>query len=621
MLLVKDKNMKKLGILENAFNISPGLKVNEAWTLSFQLPRSDLKNNLCNHFNYIDVTGDSGTYYGLYRIMPTETKFSVDTDNIIYTCEHVFSTLLDDVIDGYLQIGGIKTADTINALLALQTTSNWVLGKCDFERYFEYSFENENGLLAPLLSIPASFGEAYEFTFDTNVYPWVLNLIRPSNVPQSEIRKYKDLAEFSKISDPSNIINYLIPKGAGEGVNQLSIASVNEGVKYIKDDDSITKWGRKSYIWVDKRYTDAQSLYENAIAMLKTYKEPVISTTVKSVDLSVLPEYANETKMLNSITNIIVDSEVYQARITGIKIPDLSEEWNKTYTINNKTKDISDAVTSIARKQQVMEAYSQGATNIINFQYMDNADDSHAATISFYVDNDVVNINTCELTFDTKGFRAYSQATEGGGASTQTSSSGGGTTATSNSGGGGTQTSSAGGSSTQTSSSGGGGTSGNTNINVLTSLEYPQYNNEGIVMGHAHYINVDHTHTISDHAHDVSIPDHTHNVDIPAHTHDVDIPSHTHDVSIPDHIHDVKQGIYELDSVPGNVTISVDGVAIEFSGNSADRLNLVDYLKKDDSGKIVRGKHTVEILPAGLARIEAFVILRVFISSQLGSVY
>lgn len=628
MLIVKDKNLNELGILENAYDISVKTPLNELWTASFTLPKSDDKNSLCDHFHYVEIIGDSGTNYGLYSILPINDSMGADHDNIKYTCEHVLDTLLYDIILGYHQISGKTTGESIAYILSLQTTQNWVLGECDFTNHFGYTFENENGLLAPLLSIPKSLNEEYEFSFDTTVYPWKLNLKRPSNEVKSETRYRKDMLIYDRTNDPSNLVNHVVPLGSGEGVNQLNIASVNNGNNFLKDDASIAQWGFRPYIWIDKRYTDAQSLKNDAQAFLDKWKIPKLSFKCTDLDLSVLPEYEDEKKLLGTITRVITEDYELEERIVGITIPDLSKEWEKDYEINSKVADISTAQTDIVRKQQVSDAYSQGATNILPFQYMDNADNTHPATIRFFVDDDVVNINTCELTFELKKFRAYSQATEGGGNSTQTSSSGGGTTATSSSGGGTSTSTSSGGGSTQTSSAGGGTTATSSTqtfesytitTGTPTTSEYATHMHtlgfDGSAFNHSHDI------TIDAHTHDVSIPDHAHDFSTPDHTHDVSIPDHTHNVSIPSHTHSVKQGIYELDSIPSSVTIKVDGNIVTYTQNNADRLSLVDYLSKDSNGKIVRGKHTVEILPADLARIEAFVILRVFITSQLGSVY
>ena len=84
--------MKELGVLENAYSMPVKRTVNELWTAAFTLPKSDTKNSLCDHMNYIDITSESGRYYGLYRIMPKETKMSDSEESIEYTCEHVLST-------------------------------------------------------------------------------------------------------------------------------------------------------------------------------------------------------------------------------------------------------------------------------------------------------------------------------------------------------------------------------------------------------------------------------------------------------------------------------------------------------------------------------------------------
>lgn len=608
ILIVKDKDMKEIGRLENAYGVPVRRTVNELWVAGFSLPKSDVKNALCDHMNYIDITSESGRYYGLYRIMPKETKMSATEESIEYSCEHVFSTLLDDVMPGYHQLSGMTTASAINYILGLQETQRWVLGTCDFTRYFEYAFENENGLLAPLLSLPKSFDLPYEFTFDTTVYPWQLNLIQPSNVVKSECRWGKDIKSFSDVSDPSSIVNYIVPLGAGEGVNQLTIESVNGGLNYLKDDASITKWGKCSYIWIDKRFTSAQSLKENAQSLLELWKAPTISFSCESVDLSILPEYALERKLLNSVTRTVIDGEEYEARIISESIADLSKEYEVKYTINNKLDDISTTQTDLKRKQQVNDAYSQGATNILAFSYHDNADNDTPAIISFFLDDDVVNVNTCELTYETKKFRAYSQATQGGGATTTTSSSGGGSSATSSSGGG---------TSTSTSSGGGGSTTADTNVFAgymdSTSLVAAPTGVE-----HRHAFNL--IPEVFTHNHDVTIPGHAHDFSVPEHSHDVDIPNHNHDITLESHTHSVQHGIYELEAMPTALQIKVDGTVIQLTALTSERFNIVDYLSKTD-GRIVRGKHTIEILPNALARIEADIILRVFIQSHLGNSY
>jgi len=623
LLKVYDKNMRAIGVLENAFSASVQRRANQLWTASFSLPENDPKNNLCKHFNYVEFIGASGRNYGLYRIMPKETR---KKDGIItYQCEHVLATLLDDVIDGYLQFTNYTTREVIGALLDLQTTKNWILGQCDFTRYFHYSFENENGLLAPLLSIPQPFDEPYLFTFDTTVYPWVLNLVRPSDEVKAEIRWGKDMMDFNEVVDPTEIVNYIIPKGAGEGVNQLTIESVNGGVKYLKDDASIAEWGLHKYIWVDRRFENPESLKASAQALLNQWKDPKISFECPSTDLSILPEYSHEQKILYGVTRIIVEEKEYLARIVGESISDiLGAEHDVRYEINNKLDDIATVQADIERKIEINEAYSQGATNMLAYSYCDNADPNSPAVIRFYLPEEMVRINKVLLTYETTEFRTYGRATKGGGATTATSSSGGGTTVSSSSGGGVAKSTAAGGGSTQTSSNGGGSTVSsefsNPTIFIYSSTRLPLI--DATFDNHYHAIEVNdqlnHRHIVNipSHTHTVNIPSHTHEFNIPNHTHTVTIPNHTHTVSIPNHTHEIEHGIFLLDRLPTKVTIKVDGNIVPITAIEGEDVDLIPYLSMDEAWRIRRGWHTVEIAPNDLGRINAQLITQFFIQSR-----
>lgn len=647
MLKVFSKELEPLGVLENVYNATVDREANELWHLSFSLPADDPKNELCQHFNFIDAYGDTGRYYGKYRIMPKDTKKSEDSNRITYECEHVLATLLDDVMLDYHQYTNFTTEEVLQFILELQTTEHWVLGDVQFERRFHYGFENENGLLAPILSIPKIFDEPYLFTFDTTSYPWTLNLVRPSNNVVWDIRWGRDMVNFDEVSDPEELANRIYPKGYGEGVNQLTIVDVNDGVPYVEDQESIDRWGLHSWIWVDRRFDNAENLKASAQSMLTELKNPKISFEIDAADLSVKPEYEHMKREFFTVGEIHVDDKVYKARIIGEQIR-LDEEYNPNYTVSNRINNIATTQADLERKVQVNEAYSQGATNIDSHDYQDNCDENNPAVIRFYLDEDLVNINTMNLTFEVEQFRAYSQATEGGGGITTTSASGGGTTATSSSGGGTTATSSSGGGtststqsgggSSQTSSAGGdhdhimfqttGNNPGTVSDRVAASAgAHTIYFAEGTPTQTAirtHQSSGNHSHGVSipNHSHDFSTPNHTHNVTIPNHTHDVTIPNHTHQIELPDHTHEIRHGIYKLSSLPSVVEIQVDGNTVPHSGLNGTDIDLIPYLSVDGGGKIQRGTwHEVTITPNGLARVNAQIISRFFIQSRIGGVF
>lgn len=601
--------MTKIGVLENAFDISVTRRVNELWTASFSLPKNDKKNDLCSHLYYVDITSPTGRYYGLYRIMPTMTSKSESDDKITYTCHHVLSTLMDDVLDGYHQFTNQTTRYVLQALLDRQETKHWRLGDVDFTRYFHYAFENENGLLAPILSIPEPFNEPFEFTFDTTSYPWTLNLKRAPDDVKAEIRWGKDMISFEEVSDPSSIVNYIIPKGSGEGVNRLTIADVNGGMRYLKDDESIAKWGKISYIWIDRRFEDAESLKASAQALLDKWKEPTISFTANAADLSVLPEYAHERRVLNGVTRIIVENKTYYGRIIEENIPDLSEEYNVDYKIANRLDDITTIQADIERKQQINDAYSQGATNINVIPYNENCDPNFPAIIEFPFPADMVYVNESKLRIRTSPFRTHVRATRAGGQYLRESIVEAKTTAA----GGGVTTSAGGG---QTTSAGGGvNTSsgvGDFQPGAFVLTEDPEGPNYDYHFHRLNTIHLQHRHTLTLQPHTHTVSNHTHQV--PNHTHDfsVTIPA----LNIPAHTHPMEYGIYEYDKLPTKLVVKIDGVEVPFNMLDGE-IDLTKYLRKE-GGKVTRDWHTVEVIPNDLARIDLVLINRFFCQSHVG---
>ena len=613
--------------------------------------------------HYVEITDDNtGEYIGLFRIIPANTRKLATINEVQYSLEHVLATLLNDVLFKYHQRSNFTTRDNIEYILSQQTTNHWQLGDCDITRYFHYKWENENGLLGPLFSIAEPFDEPYVWTWDTQSYPWTLNLVTPSEAPTAEIRFGKNLAEIEREVDPSNIVNRLYALGAGEGVNQLDITRVNNGRAYIENTSSIAQYGLGQYVWVDRRFEDEASLLASAQAFLDEWSLPRVSYSVKAVDLSSLTGLSIDEFTVGKVVRV-VDPEIgtFTARIVSEKKADIyGAPGDIDIGLANTKDNVGTTLADVERRQEINEVYSQGATNILNFTYQDNADSDIPATIPFYIDDDVVNVNTIELTFRTRRFRAYSQATKGGGAivkstgggggtvkstssgggTTRSTTSGGGTTATSSSGGGTSTSTQSGGGSSQTSAAGGDhrhlmfsrvGNLGPFDLNTyeaasggLIQLEASSANlsTAGSSGNHTHSVSIpSHSHNFStpNHSHSVNIPNHSHEVSIPAHTHDIDLPDHTHGIELPDHTHEVEHKIVELANTPSQVVIKVDGNIIPHTSTSGDRINLAEYLSKDSSGKVTRGRHVVEITPNSLARIEADLILRVFIQSHLGS--
>lgn len=661
-------------ILENAYDVSYEKIENEIGSIEFSMPLYDTKNAMIQALQYVELTDNEDEYIGLYRIMPSTIQKDKSNYTIKYTAMHVLGTLLDSVLFGYHELVNRTTTEVINYILGKQKTKHWVLKKCEFTRYFSYAWENENGLADALFSIPAAFDEDYIWQWNTQVYPFELSLVKPPTEPICRIQEGYNMEGFEIETDPNNLVNRVYPLGAGEGVNQLNINSVNKNVPYVEDAESIKKYGLIEYVWVDQRFTIAQALKDNALNMLKKWSIPKVSWKVKADDLIKLTDSPLDIDKLRQGTVVMINTNEYGSFNLRIKKESKSDVFGAPQELElelgNLKDDINTTMSDLNRKQQINETYSQGATNILNYSYQDNCESAYPAEIEFYLDDDVFHVNTVELTFKTKRYRGYTKAVKGGGAKTITSEAGGKSTQTSSAGGGSVRSTSAGGSSVRSTTSGGGsyqggstqgggGTSqssaagGDHNHTVMrylgdvgkdetvgTARMYqPLGSNFRVILksasmpgdivtagssgNHSHTVNIpNHSHgfniNIPAHTHNVSIPSHTHSVNIPNHTHTVQIPSHKHNVVLPEHTHPLEWGIFQASDSASRVDIIVDGTTLPKHETSQSRLNIVNYLKKTSSGKIQRGNHTIQVKPNKLARIEAQVTCRVFIQSQLG---
>ncbi|MEK4779822.1 phage tail spike protein [Bacillus sp. FSL L8-0199] len=677
MLKLYNKQLQLKAYLENAFKISYEQQFNSIWTAAFSLPLNDLKDKEITAFDFLELF-DNGKRIGMFRILPKETVKNENTKTVTYKCEHVLATLLSDVLFRYHQLSNYTTREVLEYLLSQQEIKHWRLGKCDFIRYFHYSWEHENTVLGPVFSVPKPFDEPYEWTWDDSIgnYPWTLNLVKVSNEITGEIRYRKNLKGIRKEEDPTDIITRLYCLGYGEGVNQLDISKVNPtGKPYIEAPQHIIdKYGIHKYIWADKRFENVDTLFSSGQAMLNKKCIPKVSYSVESIDYELIDPYKLEKYEVGKLIRINDEElgiEVDVRLMKKSKSDVTGNPLNMSLVIGDPIEDLGTTQADLERRQKINETYSQGATNIDSHDYNDNCDPENPAVIKFFLPEDLVNINSLILTYEIEEFRAYSKATKGGGAIVESTSAGGavvnstsaggGVVNSTSSGGGSTQTSSSGGGSTQTSTSGGGGSftseAGGGAVPSTTQKSFAEMHlmsgvpqnsvgsenwgyhlHEVVIPGdafsHSHTVNVpshkhqvnipahSHSVTIPAHTHSVQIPDHTHQISIPNHTHEINIPNHTHTISLPDHMHDIQHGIYKLSEKPSRVTVKVDGNIVPVDSTSAQNINLIPYLSKDGGGKIERNKwHEITITPDKLGRVNANIISRLFIQSRIGGTF
>lgn len=657
MLTIYNRNLKKTAILRNTYEVSYEKPVNQIWSAGFFVPLNDPNVKKINQMDYVEIKDTDGEYIGLYRILTRRTSVNSQGKYIKCECSHVLSTLMDSTIPGYKQTQrGWTTRAVIEFILSFQDVKNWRLGRCDFDRLFEYSFENQNGLADALFSITEVFAEDFMWTWDTTSYPWTINLIKPDSKPTCRVREGWNLRALEVEESPLKLINHLTALGKGDGINNVNFKRINGGKDYVEDLSSQSEYGLIEYIWKDERFTSEESLLASAQAMLDRFKRPIVTWKITAADL--IKAIPNKSTMRVPKIDELRSGKVVQLwttlfgvvnlRIVNEKKSDLfGDPGNIELEIGYIGEDINSSLADIERRMEIYKLSSVGATNKDTTSFADNCDADFPQVIPFYCEDELKRINKVLLTFKTEPYRAYSRATKGGGAIVQATAGGGGIVKATSGGGAIVKATSAGGytakstasggSSVQssTSESGGGSTSsagGDHNHLMFTYFSKlnqdaevkdvwkagstdqmvgmysfhggsPDLYTAGSSGNHNHTVPA-HTHRVSidipAHSHNFEVPNHSHDVNLPDHTHQVDLPNHSHDITLPDHIHDIDYGIYQDTNTPKKVEVRIDDKLVTtITETSVDRLDIAEFLYKDTDGKISRGWHEITIKPIG----------------------
>lgn len=588
ILEVFDKNLKRVAYLENAFEIVEDIKINSINYLNFKIPNNDPKIKFLKPFYYVKCNEN------LYRILPKVVE-TEEMEVLSVECEHVLATLLNDVIFGNVIIGnlGTYTKEVLEFILKKQRIKNWKLGRCDFSRQFEYCWENEN-LASALFSVPKPLAEDYMWTFETENYPWTINLIKldKTKKPDAYIQAKKNLLKLTKGSDSKQLFTRIYPLGYGEGVNQLTIKDVNNGIPYLQSpQDIINKYGIIETIWIDRRYENADSLRDAAKAMLEEFQEPLMEYEVdyQAIDI-------REKLSLGSKVRIIDEDDSVDDFVVGIRY-EYDDVKKTTITIANKSRTVATSIADLADRQRIEMTYSQGATQLYAQSLQVNADSKHGAEINFFIPNEMRIINKVMAKVKLESFRAYSKATEGGGGYVDSTSSGGGDYGSTSSGGG-----------EYSSTDSGGGDYGTTHgVEDVDAGTY-RYN----VIGGAGYVEI---YKVTRHEHRLSISDHSHSFSISDHSHSFSIPDHRHTITIPNHEHKIVPGIYTFGS-PKWFEKKVNGKSKGYVTATSWEYDVTKYLL-DNKKRISRGSwQSIEIIPNDLAYISIDLMLQGFVQSR-----
>src|SRR5690606_5090660 len=342
---IYDLQMRRVAMLENAFDIQYEMPMNSLWTAAFSLPANDPKNAECQPLYFAEIFDESGRIE-LFRILNSTLRKNSNGSIITYQCEHVLGTLLDDILFQYHTIGnlGVYTRDVLTYILSKQTVQRWRLGTVEFSHQFEYNWENES-LLGALFSVPKPFVDEYMWTWDTTTYPWTLNLVRPSNEVQAVVRYGTNMQGIERTIDPSNVVTRIYGLGYGEGVNQLTFAEINGGKPYLDaEPEYIEKYGLMQTVFVDRRFEYPETLMARCQALLNELKHPRITYTVQASELYALTKDPIDKFRTGAMVRVI-DKEIGEDvtfRVLNVRKQDvIGQPGNVEIEIANRPQDIA----------------------------------------------------------------------------------------------------------------------------------------------------------------------------------------------------------------------------------------------------------------------------------------
>lgn len=403
-----------------------------------------------------------------------------------------------------------------------------------------------------------------------------VRLTNLSGQVQADISGRSEVAiveSIALVDEADEVVNHVVPLGAGQGVSQLTIQTATAGsytvqtgtnqdgssYYYLEDATSVGAYGRRPRVLTMPNIrpitnSDANTVYAaNALkiaaeAYLARHLVPKVTYDVSVVGLRANISPGDTVRLVyrgivDGYTYIDIDESFYVLDIRNER--QASGARGATLTISTtaerRTADtdiIADVVNDVRALKvhvPITLAYSPVGP------YTQRIDSTHDAEFTVRIGDEVTALNYAKLRFKTAPLRSSTTAAASGGGSTAT--------AVSNTH---THSITADGGHTHSTTIGSGGAHTHAIVNSTgfpagTSTPWPD----------SHYHNVNFATGSESHTHSATTSSST--------THDHTIGAsggHTHDVTIPAHTHSLTYGLYEDTSYPQTISIEVDGSAV-----------------------------------------------------------
>jgi len=579
------------GPLRAATSLSDTRKLDEAGTVEFSMPANDPRAKYIASGTQFDIYDETDGYLGRFTFKNFTTSDSngegilnVEAWDALRELSH-YSThfkrtyvneAVEDVIDDLLSIVSGWTANTDtgigNTTVSYEGESVARAVGMLRERFGQHYRLGDGTPGAPVLDFGA-FGD------DSDV-----RLIYARDLVQSGFQNRPEIAIVETVSvleDRDEIINRIIPLGAGQGTIQLTIEEATLGsyavqtgtnddgssFYYIEDSDSVAAYGLREAIMSMPKIrpiTNSDANIINAANALKLTAEVALiqkkdprksyAVSVRGLRKDVKPGQKIRLSYVGSVDGVSyieIEEDFYVLDITRRRT--VSGDRTTALTISSIAEPRVSDVDIIFNSLNDIQALKLHVPVSLSYSsvgpYVRRIDSANDATFTARIKGEVLALNRAIVQLRTSPLKSSVKTTQGGGG-----------TSTSTAGGGGTSTSTAaGGSTTPTSTSNGDhghkiasyvdDSSGGTTRKYIIGTDAG-----GTVYGYYD------TTFGADIFTATQSGDHNHDVSVPSHTHSLTLSNHTHNFTLADHTHAQDYGIFEDSETPENVRIAIDGV-------------------------------------------------------------
>lgn len=360
-------------ILDNAHLIAYTEAINQAPTLSFDLPADDTKAVNIIKANEIWLRDyEGGTLVNRFRLTRKSDTRGEGLLTITVSGEGLVNQLADEYIPTYTtEVGGNTIEEIVTALLGFQifpVASRITVGVIDPVVSRSIKVDGDT-ILRALYRLRDTVGD-HIFVDENRALQW--KTIIGQNVGQ-QIRYKKNLKGITRDIDYTTLTNRIYAYGAGEGDARIKLSDAEGHAEdYVEHGGSQLEWGG-IYVKtiVDKSITHPDTLLEWAKLRLDDLKDPRITYQVDAVDLSASDEIDFSFEALKIGSTIwVIDEDLgisVSAQVVKIMHPDLLHPELMEIEIANRTKDITDVLGVVYDTQQLQDhiATQIGAGQVI----------------------------------------------------------------------------------------------------------------------------------------------------------------------------------------------------------------------------------------------------------------